>query len=155
MDGDAYRDMTHYEIQQYLWRKVAPFADYANIEQRLPNGKKADVFYTVGQVRVVVEVKTLLKHSLIESAWEKYNECCDYLAIACPARPIFQDGGPQLLSWRQERINRVGIWWVEWHGVTEARRAARLDVKTPGRIVVMSRALSPFTVIASTGCTAQ
>jgi hypothetical protein len=154
MYGDAYRDMTHYEMQQYIWRRVAPFAEYADIERRIANGRKADVYYQVGRTTVIVEVKTLLKDSLIESAWNKYSGYCDYLAIACPPQLCYQDYPPLLSGWHKECLDRIGIWWVEWHGLTEIRPAARLDVETPGVIKLMSRALSPFAVIASPGCTA-
>jgi len=154
MYGDAYRDMSHQEMQQLIWRRVAQFADYANTEQRLSNGKRADVYYQVGQLRVIVEVKTLLKESLIENAWNKYSGYCEYLAIACPPQLCYQDTAPGVSGWHRECLQRVGIWWVEWHGLTQIRPAARLDVKTPGRIMLMSQASSPFTVIASPGCTA-
>ena len=154
MDGDAYRDMSHSEMQQFIWQKVQAFADYANIEQRLPNNKKADVFYQVGQIRVIVEVKTIVRQSLIEIAWEKYNTQCDYLVIASPAQLIGQDCGPQLSNWRNAQLDRIGLWWVSWLGISEIRPACRLDVKTPGHVIHMSRASSPFTVNATPGCTA-
>jgi hypothetical protein len=155
MDGDAYRDMTHAEMQQVIWRKVAGFADYANVEQRLSNGKIADVFYQVGQITVIVEIKAILKESLIESAYVKYNKVCNYLVVASPPSLIRGDQVHQPSSWEDERISRVGLWWVEWHGITEIRPARRLDAKTPGHVAVMSRASSPFAVIASPGCTAR
>lgn len=155
MDGDAYRDMSHYEMQQMLWRKVASFADYAAIEHKLPNGKIADVFYQVDGIRIIVEVKTILRQSLIEKAWEKYRTQCAYLAIACPPQLVLGEEAPLLASWESELIGRVGIWWVDWCGITEIRPAYCLDVKTPGRIIHMRRASSPFAVIASPGCTAR
>lgn len=155
MDGDAYRDMSHYEMQQFIWRKVAPFADYANVEQRLDNGRIADVFYQVGATTVIVEVKTELKESLIESAWRKYHAHCQYLVYACPPQPLIPDRHRLLLSWNEERLQRVGIWSVEWAGIREIRPACRLDVKTPGLTPRMSPASSPFAVIATPGCTAR
>jgi hypothetical protein len=155
MDGDAYRDMTHYEMQQFVWRKVARFADYANIEQRLSNGKIADVFYQVGRVTVIVEVKALLKQSLIDAAWQKYHDQCHYLAIASPPQLVHSDQAQLIGGWNSERLDRVGLWWVSWEGITEIRPACRLNVKTPGHVVHMSQASSPFTVIASPGCTAH
>lgn len=155
MYGDAYRDMTHTEMAQFIWQKVVKFADYANTEQRLPNGKIADVFYQVGQTEVIVEVKTELKQSLIEAAYRKCSGCCHYLAVACPPQLCGNDSAPLLTSWSSEQIDAVGIWWVEWQGLTQVRPAARLDVKTPGRIVQMSPASSPFTVIGSPPCTVR
>lgn len=155
MDGDAYRDMTHSEMQQMIWRKVAAFADYCNVEQRLDNGKIADVFYQVGQVTVIVEVKTLLKESLIENAYHKYADQCNYLAVACPPQMVSHDISEQWSGWRDHRYNSVGIWWVQWQGLTEIRPACRLRVKTPGLIMLMSPASSPFTVIGSPPCTAE
>jgi DNA repair protein MmcB-like len=155
MDGDAYRDMSHAEMQQVIWRKVAGFASYANIEHRLSNGKIADVYYQVGEVRVIVEVKTIVRDSLIKAAWKKYHTVCDYLVIASPPQLIHQDEPPRMSGWPNDRVERIGFWWVEWTGITEIRPACRLDVKTPGHEVVMSRASSPFTVIAAPGCTAN
>lgn len=155
MDGDAYRDMTHQEMQQVIWRKVAGFADYANVEQRLLNGKIADVFYQVGRIQVIVEVKTILKQSLIERTFAKYRGACDYLAIASPPALVRDDRAGRPLDWNDDRIARVGIWWVEWHGITEIRPACRLNVETPGHVVLMSRASSPFAAIGSPACTAR
>lgn len=155
MDGDAYRDMSHGEMQQLIWRKVAMFADYANIEQRLPNGKVADVFYQVGQVTVIVEVKIILKESLLQNAWNKYAAHCQYLAIASPPQSYYDEREYQYSGWQSERLKRIGIWQMQWTGITEVRRASRLDVKTPGHVVHMSPAFTPFAVIASPGCTAR
>lgn len=155
MYGDAYRDMSHYEMQQLIWRAVAKFADYANIEQRLSNGKLADVFYQVGNVTVIVEVKTQLKQSLIQSAWQKYSQHCHYLAYACPFQLCHHDQAPLLSAWTEERISRVGIWFCDWTGLTEQRRCCRLDIKTPGHVVHMAPAWSPFAVIGSPACTAR
>lgn len=155
MDGDAYRDMSHSEMQQLIWRSVAGFADYANVEQRLNNGKIADVLYQVGQITVIVEIKTLVKESLIEAAYNKYADQCNYLAIACPPQLIHNDITPAWSSWRDHRYNSVGLWWVAWTGLTEIRPACRLRVKTPGHVVLMGRASSPFTAIGSPACTAD
>lgn len=155
MYGDAYRDPSHYEIQQLIWRRVAAFAEYANIEQRLSNGKLADVYYQVGATTVIVEVKTTLKESLIEAAWQKYNQHCDYLAIACPPQHQYEDQAGLLTGWRREQLHRVGIWFVDWAGITEKRAACRLGVKTPGHVIHMAPAMSPFTAIGSPACTAR
>src|SRR5215212_6419834 len=135
MVGDAYRDMSPTEMQQIIWRRVARFADYAKVEQRLSNGKIADVFYQVGQTTVIVEVKTMLRSSLIEATWRKYQSVCDYLAIASPPQLVFEDQRQTWSNWEDERIARVGLWWVDWLGITEIRPACRLDVKTPGHVV--------------------
>ncbi len=155
MDGDAYRDMSHAEIQQLVWRKVAEFADYATVEQRLQSNKIADVFYQVGRITVIVEVKTILRQSLIDDAWRKYRGACDYLVIASPPRLVVSDQAQLIPSWEDERIARVGIWWVSWQGITEIRPACRLNVRTPGHVVHMSRASSPFTAIGTPPCTAD
>lgn len=155
MYGDAYRDPSHSEIQQLIWRKVAQFADYAQVEQRLLNNKVADVFYQCGRTTVIVEVKTQLKDSLIETAFEKYGKLCDYLVIASPAQLIRHDKYDPVSGWRAENVKRVGIWWVSWEGITEIRPAHRLDVKTPGLTIRMGPALSPFAVIGSPACTAR
>jgi|SRR6185295_10625921 len=128
MDGDLYRDMTHTEIQQMIWRKVAAFSSFADVEYRLPNGKVADIFYRVGDTRVIVEVKTIIKQSLIESAWTKYTSQCDYLVVAGPEQPILDDKLPPLWGWQSESVRSVGIWWVSWLGVTEFRPARGLHL---------------------------
>ena len=155
MDGDAYRDPSHYEIQQLIWRKVAQFADSAAVEYRLPNGKIADILYRVKATTVIVEVKTIVRQSLIERAWKKYNTQCDYLVIASPPQLVRIDHMSEVASWEDDRIMRIGLWWVDWLGITEIRRANRLGVKTPGQSAVPDRASTPFTVIASPGCTVQ
>jgi hypothetical protein len=155
MDGDAYRDMSHIEIQRLILSQVTQFADYAVMEAKLSNGKVADIYYKVGETTIIIEVKTILKQSLIESAWKKYSQHCHYLAIACPPQQCQADR-PQLFGcWTDPNIERVGIWWVQWDGISEVRPACRLDVKTPGKAIAWSPASSPFAVIASPGCTAR
>jgi len=126
VDGDLYRDMTHREMQQLIWRSVADFADYAAIEYKLQNGKIADIFYTVANTRIIIEVKTIIKQSLIESAWQKYRSQCDYLVIAGPEQPILDDKLHLMWGWHEKSVRDVGIWFVSWLGVTEFRAACRL-----------------------------
>lgn len=155
MYGDAYRDMTHYEIQQMLWRKVAMFADYANVEQRLPNGKRADVFYQCGATTIIIEVKIQLKESLFHDTWERYSHHCDYLVMAAPPQLIADDSWGGVSMWQGARTDKIGIWLVDWERIVQARPACRLRTVTPGHVVHMAPAWSPFTVIASPGCTAD
>lgn len=153
MYGDAYKDPSHAEMQQLIWRRVATFADYANVEHRLSNKKIADVYYQCGATIIIVEVKTILKDTLITDAWRKYHSHCNYLVIACPPQPRHDDCGSLVAGWVNEQLMRVGIWWVDWSGIRECRPACRLDTKMPGRMVRMAPALAPFTVIGSPACT--
>lgn len=155
MEGDAYRDMTHYEIQQFIWRKVAKFADYANIEQRLENGRKADVYYQVGRTTVIVEVKHVLKESLFDQAWGKYAAYCDYLVMAGRPQLVTDDQYQPLSIPRRMSLLRIGVWLVDWSGISEVRPACRLQAVTLAHAIRMSPALSPCTVIGSSACTAH
>lgn len=127
MDGDAYKDMSHYEMQQFLWRTIAPIADYAKIENMLPNGKIADVWCVIGGTRYIIEVKTRLKYSLIESAWRKYHEQCDYLILCVPPQEFHDDSAPLLSGWPDKRFERVGIWFCDWSGVRQVTAPTLLN----------------------------
>jgi DNA repair MmcB-like protein len=155
MDGDAYRDMSHGDMQQLIWRKAASFADFAQVEYKLPNGCKADVYYTVQGTSVIVEVKTAIWDYLIEDAYNKYASYCHYLAIACPPQLCAQRVWEPVHGWTSQRLQMVGVWWCQWEGLTEIRPACRLDVETPGHVVHMAPAFSPFAVIGSPPCTAR
>lgn len=125
MCEEANLDMSHYEMQQVIWRNAASYADFADIEHRLANGKIADVYYENGETRVIIEVKSSLRDSLIKEVYDKYAEYCDYLVIAMPphypSSPCFEP----LSIGIGDKYMKVGIWFVDWLGVT-VRRYPRL-----------------------------
>ena len=150
---EANNDMSHYEMQQFLWRRVARFADYARTEQRLPNNKKADVLYQVGPTTIIIEVKATLKESLFENAYRKYANYCDYLVIATPPQFASQSRRSPLSITANAALDKIGVWLVDWLEIWEDRPACRLQMQAPAATVRMPPAWSPCTVIASPGCT--
>lgn len=65
-------------------RDMAPLLNY-----RLPTGKIADQVYITKRGEItIIEVKTTLKDSLIESAKDKYRAYCHKLWIAAPENEV-------------------------------------------------------------------
>lgn len=155
MCNDAYKDMTHGEMQQMLWRSVAVFADFAATEFKLPNGRIADVIYRVGKTRVIIEVKTFLKESLIYEAVCKYAQHCDYLVMATPPQLLQDDVTRPLSIAVSPLIECVGIWLVTWDGPTEARPARNLREPKRGPVLRPAPVPTPSAAIGSPACTAD
>lgn len=126
MCEEANRDMSHYEMQKFVWRRATTFADHAQIEKSLANGRKADVYFEWNGERAIVEVKTQLKDSMIENAWLKYSSQCDYLAIACPPGSYQKDDGGLVEGWKNTKLLKIGVLWVDWEGITVIHPARRL-----------------------------
>lgn len=155
MYGDLYREPTHTEMQQLIWFSVDRFADKAEIEERLPNGRIADIIYTFHNTTVIVEVKTELKQSLIQRAYNKYYAYCDYLVMATPERYIRHEARKAPLSWRDTHSEAVGIWRVTWEGIEELHPASAMPGRRAAAGQTVLRPLPSFAVIGSPACTAR
>jgi hypothetical protein len=60
-------------------------------EFSLPNGRIADIISTTTTNKIIIaEVKSSLKHSLVEGAIRKYLPYCNYLYIAAPSAAIWE-----------------------------------------------------------------
>jgi hypothetical protein len=114
-------DMTHSEIQNYVADRLRLLYDEVRTEQRLDNGKIADVHARIGHVTMIVEVKTVLRSSLILSAFQKYAAECSYLVVATPCMLEYDDSNHGTIAWANHQLQKVGLWQVDWLGIKEMR----------------------------------
>lgn len=126
MCDPANLDLTHREIVQVIVRHIEKIAENVNVEYRLPNNRIADIYWEMMGVKFIAEAKTILKASLIQAAYGKYSNYCDYLILATPPEQEPMLTTNDLLTWRSEALDRVGLWHVTWMGIFEQRPARGL-----------------------------
>lgn len=85
---EAYLDPTHSEIQRMVERWLSQQGYQPSIEHRLQCGRIADVFVEVPSGVIIIECKTYLTPSIIETAWGKYARYCNYFMIAAPEADV-------------------------------------------------------------------
>lgn len=122
MFGDAYRELSHDEMQARLYRTWAPIADFIKTEHSLPGGRIADIYMRMCGATIITEVKSELKMSLLDVTIDKYYEHCDFLIYACPPQAqIIVDTAP-ILNWQNIRRSKPGILFVDWQSITWMRQ---------------------------------
>lgn len=126
MDGDAYREMSHKEMQQALFKMFSQIYDVVSTEYPIANGRIADIYIKEKNRVVIVEVKTQLKASLMQECFGKYAPHCDRLYMATPPALFYQDTLPSVIGWADTHIDKIGILLVEWHRITLMKEAAEL-----------------------------
>lgn len=126
MCNPANIELSHSEICERLVKQAQNFADKVEREYRLPNKKIADLYFQYSRMSVIVEVKTIIKESYIIETYEKYHEHCHFLYVAAPPQKVFdvRKGFFSILPARPQ--DKIGIWFVDWLGVTWYRDAMRL-----------------------------
>ena len=147
-------DMSHREMQSRLLLILRPISSYIATEYKLANRKIADVYCEIAGARVILEVKTILKTSLIENALRKYGAQCDILIICTPPALEINDTANAYGAWRNNAVNRVGIWHIDWLAVTAARMPRALHSDETGCPGGGSLSASLSAVIGSPACTA-
>ena len=155
MCNPANLDMTHNEMRQLIWRRVAEFADFAHVERVLENRNRADVYYGYKGVRIIVEIKTTLRQKWLEDAYKKYHTQCDYLILATPDRYMQLDIEDGCYHWRDRKADAVGIWTVTWLGIEERHPASAMPQKRAADGAPVLRPLPSLAVIGSPACAAK
>lgn len=110
MDNEPYRDLGHDEAADLIKTMYLESPHNAWREFLLPNRRVADVLFINDRALItIVEVKTVLKQSLVSDAWEKYHMYCNHLYVAIPNLQIKTLAEvPFILEWSEEN-RRVGI----------------------------------------------
>jgi hypothetical protein len=134
MCNPANLDLTHSELILVVARELSPLWSHVYKELLLTNRKIADIYATYGETRIIIECKTRITQSIIETAYQKYQTQCDYLAIACPPQPVPWTTGRSPVSWPDDHIENVGLWLVDWTGIREVRPPRRLHKDLPDRL---------------------
>lgn len=125
MDNEPYRDLTHHEARDALAGWLRQAGAHVLTELPLSSGRRADVvlFATTGEIHIF-EVKDYIADSLIDRAWAKYREHCNYLWVASPqirVRAIAADRWPA--TWANAH-DRAGLAYIAREGVQVLRRPA-------------------------------
>jgi hypothetical protein len=152
---EANLNMTHREMQIEIGRKLFKISDYVHAEYTLANGRRADLYAGVYGTRLIVEIKSELKHSLMEAAIKKYARLCDLLVIATPPALMLEDVDWRSPAWQTGAMQRVGIWQVEWTGVTCVRMPGPIDKAMAELLSVVAPPSTRRTVIGAPACTAR
>lgn len=118
--------MTHEEMITLLRRRLSKGADITMVECRLPNQKIADIRVQRRSGTTIFEVKTILKESLIVSAYEKYHAYCHYLIMACPPQNLPMSYSAASLVWEKSIMAKVGILFVTWTDLHLVKEPIRL-----------------------------
>lgn len=123
---EANRDLTHSEMQSVVAAELRKLWDNVETEHRLPDGRIADVYAEYDGTKIIVEVKTSLRPSLIQEVYRKYREHCDYLIIATPFQLLYEDATHASLGWCNFELKKIGRWFVDWHEITSLKQPERL-----------------------------
>jgi len=154
MCNPANHDMSHSEMQSVLLKTLRPISQYIEREYKLPNQKIADIYCEIREAKVILEVKTVLKTSLMESALRKYGTQCDLLIMCTPPTLQIDDTWMLLDRWPSEALDRIGIWHVDWLSIVAARMPRALHSNATGRPDTGSLSPSLCAAIGTPACTA-
>ncbi len=128
MDNEPYRDLTHNEACDLLAGFLRQQQIHVFREQPLPSGKIADILYFDRSMDIsIVEVKTVLKASLVDQAWDKYKPWCHRLYVAVPNLTRSEvDCAPWIVQWRntRSRLGVIGVYRDRVHIIRSAHRFA-------------------------------
>jgi hypothetical protein len=155
MCNDANRDLTHEEMKHEIARSWRYIGATVTTEQKLENSTRADVMVFYCGHSYIFECKTDWRSNYAAIAAVKYGAYCDYLILVIPPglwRAIDTD---DVLTWRSERVESVGIFVMDWEGVRIRRQP--LYRGSERRQPALRRAGSVLrdAVIGSPACTAD
>lgn len=123
---EANQEMSHRCMQNFIWQQLDANGYYVEKEAKLRNGRVADIVAISEHEIIIVEIKIICSNSLLESAFGKYSTECDFLIVASPPQAIYRHAVKSPLTWPDTAIMKIGLWEVDWLGITETRQPARL-----------------------------
>jgi hypothetical protein len=123
------RNLTHEGMQAFLVLQWKPIAEILEVEKELPNGRIADIYMELIGQKIITEIKSVYKMSLLEEAITKYYDHCDYLIYACPPPSFIPQAEDPLLVWPDQRRSRPGILFVHWDKISFYRLPRSKDTK--------------------------
>jgi hypothetical protein len=130
INGAHARVALHTELMQAVLNNVRHWVPDVQNGYRLSNGKIADIYFKWMGEQVIIEVKTVLKPSIIQEAISKYYNQCDFLIIAAPPPQFREATFLDPLLWVSPIEKRIGNLWVEGDSVQLHRPPLRLRNST-------------------------
>jgi hypothetical protein len=130
MNGVNVRILAHQLLVELVWANVSQWAENAERERTLPNGKIADIYFEEMGYRVIIEVKTQLKQSIVDDVIRKYWSACDFLIIAAPEDQFPKPTVLDALLWETQLDKRIGHLRIGANGVRLTRPPQMLHAKT-------------------------
>lgn len=100
----------HTELEKRVIEYLSLYYMTPLINFRLPSGKVADlIVMTPTREVLIVEVKTILKHSLVSEAAKKYRPYCNRLYLAAPAAEYERFTSPEVSNYWEKDERWVGL----------------------------------------------
>lgn len=124
--GEHPRVALHTELMQAVLNNVRQWVPDVHDGYRLSNGRIADIYFKYMGEQVIIEVKTVLKPSIIQEAIGKYYNQCDFLIIAAPPPEFREATFLDPLLWVSPIEKRIGNLWVKGNSVLLHRPPLRL-----------------------------
>jgi hypothetical protein len=123
----------HQCMQLVLASNIARWADWHDTEVRLSNGYIADIKFQWNRMDWIIEVKTILKSSIVENAISKYRTQCDFLLIAAPGSQYKDQEMATELKWISPIAEKIGYLEVNPSGIVLRHMPQRLTKETARR----------------------
>lgn len=123
----------HRCMQLALASNIAIWADWSDTEVRLSNGYIADIKFEWMNLDWIIEIKTVLKPSIIEDAISKYRTQCDFLLIAAPRAQYQNEEVTMELRWISPVAEKIGYLEVDPEGIVLRHMPERLTKETARR----------------------
>lgn len=114
----------HTELEHQVARKFVLTATHLLYNYSLPNGKIADIITisTTSEI-TIIEIKTMLNHSLLSGAIKKYRAFCNRLYIAAPASEIAKlETATVDIAWKHD-LKGAGIISIDNGNIVFTKRA--------------------------------
>lgn len=123
MSTNLYTDPTHNEMKSLIKMHLSGLTACIKLEEKLPNGRIADVVIDTIGGRIIVEVKPFVKYAYLASAYGKYYGQANAVYLASPMPRYIDEKVSDLLGWSSAAVATVGILCVGWDGLTIVRPA--------------------------------
>ena len=119
----------HTELEVRVTEFLTKYYSFPTVNFRLPTGRIADlILITPAREVWIIEVKTVLKHSLIIEAAEKYYRYCNRLFVAAPESEIFALPRPSPSPHFRDPAEDVGLMSVTPRAVQIFREARQKQI---------------------------
>ncbi len=111
------RTPLHDLLIEAVYGNVIQWASNVRREWRLPNNTKADIIMNVEGYEIIIEVKSILKPSIMDQAIAKYYRYCEYLIIAAPPSQFYQPSLENKLHWTTPLQKKIGKLVIKKNGL--------------------------------------
>lgn len=102
------RTVMHTRLVDAVYSNVIRWVEHPRREWKLPNGKIADILFDYLGYEIIIEIKSVLKQSVINDAISKYWSQCDLLIIAAPTGQFPKSPDRSELLWGDGMADKIG-----------------------------------------------